>query len=90
MTVGFGHGIAVAPLQLAMGYATLFNGGVYHPPTMLKVGRDHPLPPGRRVFSEDTSYRMRALLRLVVMKGRARRPMRRAIASAARPAPPRS
>jgi len=69
MTVGFGQGIAVAPLQLAMGYATLFNGGVYHPPTMLKIGPGHPLPPGKRVFSEETSYRMRPLLRLVVMKG---------------------
>jgi cell division protein FtsI (penicillin-binding protein 3) len=69
MTVGFGQGIAVAPLQLAMGYATLFNGGVYHPPTLLKIGPGHPLPTGKRVFSEDTSYRMRALLRLVVMKG---------------------
>ncbi len=69
MTIGFGHGIAVAPLQLAMGYATLFDGGVYHPPTILKRGPDNPLPPGRRVFSEDTSYRMRSLLRLVVMKG---------------------
>ena len=38
MNVGFGQGIAVAPLQLAMGYATLFDGGVYHPPTLLKVG----------------------------------------------------
>jgi cell division protein FtsI (penicillin-binding protein 3) len=69
MTIGFGQGIAVAPLQLAMGYATLFNGGIYHPPTLLKIGPDHPLPPGRRVFTADTSYRMRALLRLVVMKG---------------------
>jgi len=69
MTIGFGQGIAVAPLQLAMGYATLFDGGVYHPPTILKVGADHPLTPGRRVFSADTSYRMRSLLRLVVMKG---------------------
>ena len=69
MTIGFGQGIAVAPLQLAMGYATLFNGGIYHAPTILKRGPDNPLPPGRRVFSEDTSYRMRALLRLVVMKG---------------------
>ncbi|HYX47155.1 MAG TPA: penicillin-binding protein 2 [Sphingomicrobium sp.] len=69
MTIGFGEGIAVAPLQLAMGYATLFDGGIYHPPTILKIGPDHPLPPGRRVFSADTSYRMRSLLRLVVMKG---------------------
>ena len=73
MTVGFGQGIAVAPLQLAMGYATLFNGGVYHPPTLLKIGAGHRLPPGRRVFTEDTSYRMRALLRLVVMKGTGRK-----------------
>jgi len=69
MTIGFGQGIAVAPLQLAMGYATLFDGGIYHPPTILKIGPDHPLPPGRRVFSADTSYRMRSLLRLVVLKG---------------------
>jgi cell division protein FtsI (penicillin-binding protein 3) len=69
MTIGFGQGIAVAPLQLAMGYATLFNGGIYHPPTILKIGPDHPLGPGRRVFTADTSYRMRSLLRLVVMKG---------------------
>ena len=27
MTVGFGHGIAVSPLHLALGYAALFNGG---------------------------------------------------------------
>ena len=69
MTIGFGQGIAVAPLQLAMGYATLFDGGIYHPPTILKIGPDHPLPPGKRVFTADTSYRMRSLLRLVVMKG---------------------
>jgi cell division protein FtsI (penicillin-binding protein 3) len=69
MNIGFGMGINVAPLQLAMGYATLFDGGVYHPPTILKIGPGHPLPPGRRVFTADTSYRMRSLLRLVVTKG---------------------
>ncbi len=69
MTVGFGHGIAVTPLHLATGYATLFNGGVYRPATLLKVDRNHPVPQGVRVFSEDTSYKMRSLLRLVVTKG---------------------
>ncbi|WP_114228440.1 MULTISPECIES: peptidoglycan D,D-transpeptidase FtsI family protein [Sphingomonas] len=69
MTVGFGHSIAVSPLHLATGYATLFNGGVFHAPTLLKVGPNHPVAPGHRVFSEETSYKMRALLRLVVMKG---------------------
>ena len=73
MTVGFGEGIAVAPLQLAMGYATLFDGGIYHTPTILKVSPEHPLAQGRRVFTADTSYRMRSLLRLVVMKGTGRK-----------------
>jgi cell division protein FtsI (penicillin-binding protein 3) len=69
MTVGYGHGIAVTPLHLATGYATLFNGGVYHPATLLKIGQGHPLPTGVRVFSEETSYKMRSLLRLVVTQG---------------------
>ncbi len=69
MTVGYGHGIAVTPLHLATGYATLFNGGIYRPATLLKVGRGHPPARGHRVFSEETSYKMRALLRLVVTQG---------------------
>ena len=69
MTVGYGHGIAVTPLHLATGYATLFNGGIWRPATILKVGPGHPVAKGRRVFTADTSYRMRALLRLVVEKG---------------------
>jgi cell division protein FtsI (penicillin-binding protein 3) len=69
MTVGFGHAVAVTPLHLATGYATLFNGGVYRPATLLKVGPGHPAGKGHRVFTEDTSYKMRALLRLVVTEG---------------------
>jgi len=73
MTVGYGHGIAVTPLHLASGYATLFNGGIYRPATLLKVGRDHPAGKGRRVFSEETSYKMRSLMRLVVTNGTGRK-----------------
>ncbi|QNM82523.1 penicillin-binding protein 2 [Sphingomonas sabuli] len=69
MTVGYGHGIAVTPLHLATGYATLFNGGIFRPATFLKVDPKHPLKPGRRVFTADTSYKMRSLLRLVVTEG---------------------
>ncbi len=69
MTVGYGHSIAVTPLHLAIGYATLFNGGIYRPATLLKVDKQHPVGKGRRVFSEDTSEKMRALLRLVVTRG---------------------
>src|SRR4029079_11178644 len=73
MTVGYGHGIAVTPLHLATGYATLFNGGVYHPATLLKVDRNHPVPRGCSFFSEDTSFKMRSLLRLVVTDGTGRK-----------------
>jgi cell division protein FtsI (penicillin-binding protein 3) len=69
MTVGNGHGIAVTPNHLATGNATLFNGGFSRPATLLKIGPDHPVVPGKRVFTAETSYRMRALLRLVVTEG---------------------
>jgi cell division protein FtsI (penicillin-binding protein 3) len=69
MTVGFGHAVAVTPLHLATGYATLFNGGIYRPATLLKVDKNHAPGQGRRVFSEETSYKMRSLLRLVVTEG---------------------
>ncbi len=69
MTVGFGHSIAVTPLHLATGYATLFNGGIYRPATLIKVDKNHSAGKGHRVFSEETSYKMRSLLRLVVTHG---------------------
>ena len=73
LTVGYGHGIAVTPLHLATGYATLFNGGIFRPATLLKVDPKHPRPQGTRVFTDDTSYRMRSLLRLVVTQGTGRK-----------------
>ena len=72
MTVGYGHSIAVTPLHLATGYATLFNGGIYRPATILKVDANHRVAAGHRVFTEETSYKMRSLLRLVVTKGTGR------------------
>ncbi len=69
LTVGYGQGIAVTPLHLASGYATLFNGGIYRPATILKVDSKHKVAAGRRVFTEDTSYKMRSMLRLVVTNG---------------------
>ncbi len=72
MTVGYGHGIAVTPLHLATGYATMVNGGIFRPATLLKI-TPGTAQPGRRVFSEETSAQMRALLRLVVLKGTGRK-----------------
>jgi cell division protein FtsI (penicillin-binding protein 3) len=66
LTSGYGHGIAVTPLHLAGAYAALVNGGIWRPATLLKT--DEPAK-GRRVYSEETSYRIRQLLRLIVMKG---------------------
>ena len=48
MTVAYGHGIAVSPLHLASAYATLVNGGIWRPATLMKVQPGHA-PKGRRM-----------------------------------------
>jgi cell division protein FtsI (penicillin-binding protein 3) len=68
MTIGFGHGIAVSPLQLASGIAALVNGGIMRPATLLKRDGDEPVG-GTRVIRAQVSDHMRALLRLVVQGG---------------------
>ena len=72
MTSGFGHGIAITPLQLANAYAAMVNGGILRPATLLKIAPG-AAPGGKRVFSEATSARMRQLLRLVVTQGTGRK-----------------
>lgn len=67
MTVGFGHGIAVTPMNLAIAYAAIVNGGTWRPATLLKRGPGNPVPAGHRVISEATSARVRQLMRLVVL-----------------------
>ena len=66
MTVAFGHGLAVSPLQVAAGMSALVNGGTLPRPTLLK--QDGPQP-ADQVISARTSARMRDLLRLVVADG---------------------
>ena len=72
MTSGYGHGVAITPLHLASAYAALVNGGIWRPATLMRVepGREAR---GRRVFSEETSLRMRQMLRLIVTHGTGRR-----------------
>jgi cell division protein FtsI (penicillin-binding protein 3) len=72
MTTSFGHGIAITPLQLANAYATMVNGGIWRPTTLLKVSPG-AAPQGERVISPAVSYRIRQLLRLVVLKGTGRK-----------------
>jgi cell division protein FtsI (penicillin-binding protein 3) len=71
LTSGFGHGVAITPLHLAAAYAALVNGGIYRSPTLMRVAPGHAVP-GRRVYSESTSYRMRQLLRMIVTMGTGR------------------
>jgi len=71
MTISYGHGIAVSPVQLTNGVSSLVNGGFKRPSTILKVnGKPEP---GRRVISARTSLEMRGLMRLVVSAGTGRK-----------------
>lgn len=74
MTIGFGHGLAVSPLQLITGVAAVVNGGVFHRPTLIR--RDDSTlkkKAGERVMSAETSLELRRLMRLVVEKGTGRK-----------------
>jgi cell division protein FtsI (penicillin-binding protein 3) len=68
MTVAFGHGISVSPLQMATAVSAVVNGGVLHRPTLIKRPPGYA-PAGQQVLSESTSDIMRRLLRLVVERG---------------------
>src|SRR3546814_6381316 len=68
MTIAFGHGLSVTPLQLCTATAAIINGGVLHPPTLIK--RPPGLPaPGRQVVSRWVSDALRKLMVLVVEDG---------------------
>ncbi|WP_366656941.1 penicillin-binding protein 2 [Fodinicurvata sp. EGI_FJ10296] len=68
MTISFGHGISVSPLQLATAVAAVVNDGIMVEPTLIR--RDpEDYPEGERVLSQRTSEQMRRLLRLVVADG---------------------
>lgn len=68
LTSAYGHGLAITPLHLAAAYAALVNGGIWRPTTLLKA-EGARVPEGRRVFQEETSRRIRQLLRLNVLRG---------------------
>jgi cell division protein FtsI (penicillin-binding protein 3) len=71
VTIAFGHGIAVAPLQAMMGIGALMNGGWLIPPTFIKRNEKEAMALATRVISQDTSEKMRYLMRLNVEKGTA-------------------
>jgi cell division protein FtsI (penicillin-binding protein 3) len=61
----------VTPLHLASGVATIVNGGIRYPPSLLAHPAGAPAN-GERIISDVTSKNMRRLLRLVVQNGTGR------------------
>jgi len=73
VTISFGHGMAVAPLQAVMGINALVNGGYLIPPTFLKRSQEDAMKEAKRVIRSDTSEKMRFLMRLNAEVGTARK-----------------
>ncbi len=73
MTIAFGHGLAVAPLQAMMAVAALSNGGYLTKPTFLKRDANNPPVQGPRVVRPDVSESLRYVMRNNAEKGSARK-----------------
>ena len=71
VTIAFGHGLSVAPLQAVAGISALMNGGRLIPPTFLKRSEAEARALARQVVKPETSEKMRYLMRLNVEKGTA-------------------
>lgn len=72
MTIAFGQGLNVAPLQAIMAVGALVNGGIIIPPTFLKRGEEDAKKDAPRVVRPEVSETMRYLLRLNAEIGTAR------------------
>nr|WP_046863243.1 penicillin-binding protein 2 [Microvirga massiliensis] len=73
VTIAFGHGIAVAPLQAVMATAALVNGGWLIKPTFLKRTEVEAREDAVRVIKPETSEAMRYVMRLNAERGSATR-----------------
>ncbi|MCX7324703.1 MAG: penicillin-binding protein 2 [Hyphomicrobiales bacterium] len=73
MTIAFGHGLAVAPLQAAMATGALMNGGLLIPPTFLKRSEADAKAIATRLVKPETSEAMRYVMRLNAERGSASR-----------------
>jgi cell division protein FtsI (penicillin-binding protein 3) len=73
VTIAFGHGLSVAPLQAVAGINALINGGLLIPPTFMKRTPEEARALAKQVVKPETSEKMRYLLRLNAEKGTATR-----------------
>jgi cell division protein FtsI (penicillin-binding protein 3) len=73
VTIAFGHGLSVAPLQAVMGINAVINGGYLIPPTLLKRSEEDAMKLAKRVVKTETSDKMRYLMRLNAEIGTAKK-----------------
>jgi len=73
MTIAFGHGLSVTPLQLATATVPLVNGGLAVPPTFLPRTREEALAVSARVLKPGTSSAVVKLMRENVLRGSGKR-----------------
>lgn len=69
MTISFGHGIAVSPLQMIAASGAMMNGGYYVPPTFVKRSAEEAEYYRERVIKPETSRDLVSLMRLNVLEG---------------------
>ncbi|MEN2494905.1 MAG: putative peptidoglycan D,D-transpeptidase FtsI [Hyphomicrobiaceae bacterium hypho_1] len=67
-TIGFGHGIAVSPLQFTVAFVSMINGGIAITPTLLRANGSSELPKRRLIRAETSAY-LRKILRKNVLNG---------------------
>ena len=65
ITIAYGHGLSVSPVQAAAAISAASGSGDYIAPTLLKREAGH-VPERVRIFSEDTAKAVRSMMRLVV------------------------
>ncbi len=73
ITIAFGQGLNVAPLQAMMAVAGLTNGGNMIPPTFLKREQDDVRSQFPRVVRPEVSESLRYLMRLNAVEGSAKK-----------------
>jgi cell division protein FtsI (penicillin-binding protein 3) len=73
ITIAFGHGLAVAPLQATAAVAAIANGGFLMTPTFLKTTAEEARAKATQVLKPETSEAMRFIMRLNAVEGSAKK-----------------